>query len=73
MKAQLSNLLSHDTPHTRHGHVIVTNLSMPTAGAVVSGDDDDGSDRMRESASEKRTDSAFGKIGAKIESMAGLQ
>jgi hypothetical protein len=67
-----SNLLSHDTPQTRHGEVMVTNFSMPTAGAAVSADGADWA-RRRESASEKRTDSAFGKIGAKMERMAGLQ
>jgi hypothetical protein len=69
---QRRDLLSHDAPQTKHGEVIVTNFSIPTAGAVVSVDGDDCA-RMRESASEKRTDSAFGKIGAKIERMAGLQ
>jgi hypothetical protein len=66
-----THLLSHDDPHTRHGDVMVTNFSMPTAGAAVSDDDD--WERMRLSASEKSTDSAFGKIGAKIGRIAGLQ
>ena len=63
--------MSQGTPHTRHGQVIVTNLSIPVAGAAVSDDDDCA--RMRLSASAKRTDSALGKIGAKIGRMAGLQ